>query len=81
MTEIHKILVWDWPVRIGHWLLVALFALTWLTGDSEEWRLVHQGETVLALSDLVAEGLTFDPGQARSAALHCAPLLAWRDRH
>ena len=41
MTEIHKILVWDWPVRIGHWLLVALFALTWLTGDSEEWRLVH----------------------------------------
>ncbi|MGB7552535.1 MAG: hypothetical protein WBM15_13370, partial [Chromatiaceae bacterium] len=37
---------------------------------------VTQGETVLPLSDLVAEGLTLDPGQARSAALHCAP--SWR---
>ncbi|MEW5787490.1 MAG: cytochrome b/b6 domain-containing protein [Pseudomonadota bacterium] len=35
------ILVWDWPVRIGHWLLAGAFALAWLTGDSEEWRLVH----------------------------------------
>lgn len=41
MTEHQKILVWDWPVRIGHWLLVILFALAWLTGDSEELRLVH----------------------------------------
>ena len=41
MTEHQKILVWDWPVRIGHWLLVILFALTWLTGDSEDLRLVH----------------------------------------
>lgn len=36
-----KILVWDLPVRLGHWLLVACFALAWLTGESEEWRLVH----------------------------------------
>lgn len=36
-----RILVWDWPVRIGHWLLVGAFALAWLTGDSEAWRLVH----------------------------------------
>ncbi len=39
--ERQRILVWDWPVRVGHWLLVVLFALAWLTGDSEEWRLVH----------------------------------------
>lgn len=36
-----KILVWDLPTRVGHWLLVASFAVAWLTGDSEEWRLVH----------------------------------------
>ncbi|WP_126446049.1 cytochrome b/b6 domain-containing protein [Sulfuricystis multivorans] len=36
-----KILVWDWPVRIGHWLMVGAFAIAWLTGDSEEWRLIH----------------------------------------
>lgn len=36
-----KILVWDLPVRIGHWLMVGCFALAWLTGESEEWRLVH----------------------------------------
>ena len=41
MIDHQKILVWDWPVRVGHWLLVILFALAWLTGDSEEWRLVH----------------------------------------
>lgn len=46
-----KILVWDWPVRIGHWLLVGAFALAWLTGDSEEWRLVHAfaGGTVVGV--------------------------------
>ncbi len=36
-----RVLIWDWPVRGGHWLLVVLFTLAWLTGDSEEWRLVH----------------------------------------
>jgi cytochrome b len=41
MIDRQQILVWDWPVRVGHWLLVMLFALAWLTGDSEELRLVH----------------------------------------
>jgi len=36
-----KILVWDLPTRLGHWLLVSAFAVAWLTGDSEEWRLYH----------------------------------------
>ncbi len=37
----NRVLVWDWPVRIGHWLLVGAFALAWLTSESETWRLVH----------------------------------------
>lgn len=36
-----KILVWDWPVRIGHWLMAGAFCLAWLTADSESYRLVH----------------------------------------
>ena len=47
-----KILVWDLPVRLGHWLMVGGFALAWLTGDSETFRLVHviAGATVLAVA-------------------------------
>jgi cytochrome b len=37
----NKILVWDWPVRLGHWLLSGGFVLAWLTSESEELRLVH----------------------------------------
>jgi cytochrome b len=46
------ILVWDLPVRLGHWLMVGGFALAWLTGDSEEWRLVHvfAGGTVVGVA-------------------------------
>ena len=36
-----KILVWDLPTRIGHWFLVTVFILTFVTGDSEEQRLFH----------------------------------------
>src|SRR3990172_7030240 len=37
----NKILVWDVPMRLGHWLLVATFILSFITGDSEEQRLLH----------------------------------------
>lgn len=37
----HPILVWDLPVRLGHWLMVAAFALCWLTAESESLRLLH----------------------------------------
>lgn len=46
-----RVLVWDLPVRIFHWLLVATFAGAWLTAESESWRLVHVtlGYTMAAL--------------------------------
>lgn len=36
-----KVLIWDAPVRVFHWLMVFSFAGAYLTGDSERWRLVH----------------------------------------
>lgn len=47
-----KILVWDWPVRLGHWLMVGGFALAWLTSESESLALVHAGAgaTVIAVA-------------------------------
>ena len=36
-----KILVWDLPVRLVHWLLVASFAGAFLTADSERHRDLH----------------------------------------
>ena len=47
-----KILVWDWPVRLGHWLMVGGFILAWLTSESETVRLLHviSGATVLAVA-------------------------------
>lgn len=51
-TTDDKILVWDLPVRVGHWLMAGGFALAWLTGESEEWRLVHvlAGGTVVGVA-------------------------------
>ena len=47
-----RILVWDWPVRLGHWLRAGGFALAWLTAERESLRLVHigAGGTVLAVA-------------------------------
>lgn len=36
-----RVLVWDLPTRLFHWLLAASFAGAWLTGDSERWRDLH----------------------------------------
>jgi cytochrome b len=35
------ILVWDAPVRVFHWLMVATFVGAWLTAESERWRMLH----------------------------------------
>jgi cytochrome b len=46
-----RILVWDVPTRVFHWLLAASFAGAFLTGDSERLRSLHValGYTMLGL--------------------------------
>lgn len=36
-----RVLVWDAPVRVFHWMMVLVFAGARLTAESERWRLVH----------------------------------------
>lgn len=36
-----RILVWDIPIRIFHWLLVLCFVIAYLTSESERWQLWH----------------------------------------
>lgn len=38
---LQKVLVWDAPVRVFHWLMVLSFAGAYITAESERWRLVH----------------------------------------
>jgi len=45
------VLIWDWPVRVGHWLMALSFAGAYITAESERWRLVHVtfGYTLMGL--------------------------------
>jgi len=36
-----RVLVWDAPVRVFHWLLAGSFIGAFLTAESERWMLVH----------------------------------------
>lgn len=36
-----RILVWDAPVRVFHWLMVLCFAGAYLTAEQDDWRLLH----------------------------------------
>lgn len=40
-TTAKKVLVWDAPTRVFHWLMVLCFAGAYLTAESETWRLLH----------------------------------------
>lgn len=46
-----KVLIWDLPIRVFHWLLAMSFLGAFLTAESERWRDVHVmlGYTMLGL--------------------------------
>jgi hypothetical protein len=35
------VLVWDFPIRVFHWLLVVSFAGAWITSESEAQQMIH----------------------------------------
>ena len=41
MSNKQSILVWDFPTRVFHWLLVVCFAGAWLTSESERLQMIH----------------------------------------
>lgn len=41
MKKSSRILVWDLPTRVFHWLMVLSFAGAWLTAESERFRDLH----------------------------------------
>lgn len=44
-----RVLIWDLPTRLFHWLLVAAFAVAWVSAEEEAWAEVHAAAGMLAL--------------------------------
>lgn len=42
--------VWDWVVRVGHWLLAASFLTAYVTAESESLRLLHTTSGLIAFA-------------------------------
>ena len=61
-----RILVWDWPTRIGHWLLAGSFAVAWLTAESEAGRNEHEASGYL-FGAVVAFRVIWGIGGTRNA--------------
>jgi cytochrome b len=91
-TGTPRVLIWDWPVRVFHWLAVLCFAGAWLSAESERWHLVHisLGYTLGGLvafrviwgliGSRYARFSAFVRGPARVRA-YLASLLAGRPEH
>jgi cytochrome b len=74
-----RILVWDWPTRIGHWGMAIAFLVAYVTGESEEWRLVHVWAGG-ALAGLVAFRVVWGligSRHARFTGFVRSPMAAW----
>ncbi len=73
------VLIWDFPVRVFHWLLALNFAVAWFTAESEAWRLVHvtAGYTVAALVAFRLVWGLIGTRHARFSSFVRGPRAAW----
>jgi cytochrome b len=74
-TPTVRILVWDLPLRIFHWLLAITFTGAFLTAESERWRDIHVmlGYTMLALIAFRVVWGFIGPRHARFASFLYGP--------
>lgn len=75
-----RILVWDAPVRVFHWLTVLSFTGAYLTAESERWRLLHVtlGYTLAGLIVFRLLWGLVGTRHARFASFVRGPAAAWR---
>lgn len=73
-----RIKVWDLPVRVFHWALVALVATAWITGETE-FTTVHSwtGYTILTLVLFRIGWGVVGSDNARFARFLRRPSVAW----
>lgn len=76
----NKILVWDLPTRLFHWLLAGSFAGAYLSAESERWQLLHitLGYTVAGLIVLRLLWGLFGTRYARFSQFLPSPAKAWQ---
>ncbi len=79
MASERAVLVWDLPVRLGHWLMALSFLVAWVTAESETWRLVHvyAGAAVFAIALFRLIWGFIGSRHARFVAFVAAPGRAW----
>ena len=77
-TKRERVLVWDLPLRVFHWLLAGSFVGAFVTAESERWRDVHAilGYTTLAMVAFRVLWGVFGTRYARFGALPLAPRRA-----
>lgn len=71
--------VWDWVVRVGHWLLAGSFLLAYVTAESESLRLVHVTSGLVALAVVLFRVVwgVVGPKTARFSRFMTSPARAW----
>lgn len=76
-----RILVWDAPVRLFHWLMVLSFAGAWLTSESERLQLLHVtfGYTMAGLVVFRIVWGLIGTRHARFSDFVRGPRAVWRD--